>query len=213
MSNNRSPSPAKPARSGRPGYAAFLRGVSPMNAKMPVLKRCLEAAGFSDVRTLLSSGNVVFGAPPAPLDALERRVERAIAADMGRTFLTIIRSIEELQDLIAADPFARLPLAPGSKRIVTFLREAPARRPSLPVELDGARLLAIRGREVLSAYVPGPRGPVFMTLIEKTFGEQVTTRTWDTVRKVAAGYQPAAPAKPAARASARSARAPARARR
>ena len=31
-----------------------------MNAKMPALKKCFEAAGFSDVRTLLSSGNVVF---------------------------------------------------------------------------------------------------------------------------------------------------------
>jgi hypothetical protein len=41
------------------------------------------------------------------------------------------------------------------------------------------------GQEVFSAYVPSPRGPVFMTLIEKTFGKEVTTRTWDTVRKVA----------------------------
>ncbi len=39
-------------------YAAFLRGVSPMNAKMPELKRAFEAAGFQAVRTLLSSGNV-----------------------------------------------------------------------------------------------------------------------------------------------------------
>jgi uncharacterized protein (DUF1697 family) len=39
-------------------YAAFLRGVSPMNAKMPELKKCFEDAGFSEVRTLLSSGNV-----------------------------------------------------------------------------------------------------------------------------------------------------------
>ena len=46
-------------------YAAFLRGVSPMNAKMPELKRAFEAAGFGDVKTLLSSGNVVFDAPKA----------------------------------------------------------------------------------------------------------------------------------------------------
>ena len=38
---------------------------------------------------------------------------------------------------------------------------------------------------VFSAYVPGPHGPVFMTLIEKTLGKEVTTRTWDTVKKVA----------------------------
>jgi hypothetical protein len=41
----------------------------------------------------------------------------------------------------------------------------------------------MNGTEVFSAYVPSPRGPVFMTLIEKTFGTEVTTRTWDTVRK------------------------------
>jgi len=38
---------------------------------------------------------------------------------------------------------------------------------------------------VLGAYLPTPKGPVFMTLIEKTFGKDVTTRTWDTVAKVA----------------------------
>ena len=45
-----------------PRYAAFLRGVSPMNAKMPDLKAAFEAAGFTDVKTLLSSGNLVFTA-------------------------------------------------------------------------------------------------------------------------------------------------------
>ena len=41
------------------------------------------------------------------------------------------------------------------------------------------------GGEIYSAYVPSPKGPVFMTLIEKTFGKEQTTRTWDTVAKVA----------------------------
>jgi hypothetical protein len=36
-----------------------------------------------------------------------------------------------------------------------------------------------------SAYVPNPKGAAFMTLIEKTFGKAVTTRTWDTIAKVA----------------------------
>ncbi len=37
-------------------YVAFLRGISPMNLKMPELKRCFESAGFTEVKTLLSSG-------------------------------------------------------------------------------------------------------------------------------------------------------------
>lgn len=43
----------------------------------------------------------------------------------------------------------------------------------------------MRGAEIFSAYVPSPKGPVLMTLIEKTFGKEQTTRTWDTVAKVA----------------------------
>jgi hypothetical protein len=47
------------------------------------------------------------------------------------------------------------------------------------------RILALNGREIFTAYVPGPKGPVFMPLIEKSFGKDVTTRTWDTVKKCA----------------------------
>jgi uncharacterized protein (DUF1697 family) len=127
------------------GYAAFLRGVSPMNAKMPELVKVFEAAGFTDVRTVLSSGNVVFAAPAAPETALERKAEAAMKRRLGSAFPTIVRPIEALQRMLASDPW-------------------------------GA---------AFSAYGPSPRGPVFMALIERTFGKEVTTRTWDTVKKVA----------------------------
>lgn len=171
-------------------YAALLRGVSPMNAKMPELKRCFEAAGFTDVKTVLSSGNVVFGARAASEASLARRAEAAMEEGLGRTFLTIVRPLETLRKLLDSEPYAAFRLAPRSKRVVTFLREAPASRLSLPIELDGARILRAKGREIFSAYVPGPRGPVFMALIEKTFGQEVTTRTWETVEKVAADRPP-----------------------
>jgi uncharacterized protein (DUF1697 family) len=165
-------------------YAAFLRGVSPMNARMPEVGAAFEAAGFTAVRTVLSSGNVVFGAPAAAPALLERRVERALAARLKTPFPAVVRPVEELRALLAADPYAGLRLAKGAKRVVTFLRAPPRAAPRLPVEQDGARILRLRGGEVLSAYVPSPRGPVFMVLIERTFGKDVTTRTWHTVEKV-----------------------------
>jgi hypothetical protein len=55
----------------------------------------------------------------------------------------------------------------------------------LPIELDDARILHRRGGEVFSAYMPSPRGPVFVTLIEQALGKNLTTRTWETVMKVA----------------------------
>lgn len=167
-------------------YAALLRGVSPMNAKMPALKKCFEAAGFKDVRTLLSSGNVVFSAPRASESTLQRKIERAMQASLDRTFLTIVRPTRALTELLESDPYRAFRLRAGSKRVVTFLREVPTARLKLPIELHDARILAVVGREILSTYVPGPRGPVFMQLIERTFGQDVTTRTWDTVKKVAA---------------------------
>ena len=168
-----------------PRYVAFLRGVTPVNARMAELKRCFEAAGFTDVRTVLASGNVVFDARAAPESALERKAETAMARKLGRTFYSIVRPVKVLQELLDADPWAALRLPGNAKRVVTFLREPHGKKLSLPLEVDGARILAMNGREIFTAYVPSPRGPVFMTLIEKTFGKVVTTRTWDTVNKCA----------------------------
>jgi uncharacterized protein (DUF1697 family) len=165
-------------------HAAFLRGVSPMNAKMPELRKCFEAAGFADVKTVLSSGNVVFSARGAER-TLERKAEKAMSEQLGRAFLTIVRSLDTLREILESDPWAGFRLSPHSKRVVTFLREAPRVKLSLPIEVDGARILCVKGREVFTVYRPSPRGPVFMTLIEKTLGKEVTTRTWDTIRKVA----------------------------
>ena len=169
-----------------PRYVAFLRAVTPMNASMPALKRCFERAGFTNVRTVLSSGNVVFDARAASERALERKAEAAMAKEIGHTFLTIVRPVAALTRLIDADPYAAFRLPRDAKRVVTFLRGRHKGNLKLPIEVDGARILAVRRGEVFTAYVPSPRGAVFMRLIEKTFGTNVTTRTWDSVRKCAA---------------------------
>lgn len=166
-------------------YVAFLRGVSPMNAKMPELKRSFEAAGFSDVRTLLSSGNVVFSARTTSEETLERKAEKAMHATLGSAFGTFVRSASHLQQLIESDPYAEFDLPPNAKRIVTFLRQPFPSDIALPVERDGAGILKAIDREVFSVYVPTPKGPVFMSLLERTFGSEITTRTLDTVRKCA----------------------------
>ncbi|MGH7635776.1 MAG: DUF1697 domain-containing protein [Gemmatimonadaceae bacterium] len=164
-----------------PRYVAFLRGVMPTNAKMPALKKAFESAGFTDVATVLGSGNVVFSARTAAESTLERKAEAAMAKTLGRTFYTIVRPVETLQQLLDLDPYSGFRLAPNAKRVVTFARAAHRAPVALPIELDGARILAVVGREVFTAYVPTARTPVFMTLIAKTFGPDITTRTWDTV--------------------------------
>jgi len=156
-----------------------------MNCKMPALKAAFEAAGFTDVKTVLGSGNVVFDARSTSEQALQQKAEAAMQEHLGQAFITIVRPIEQLRKLLETDPYERFKVDPKAKRIVTFLRGRPKAKIALPVELDGARILSIKDREIFSAYLPTPKGPVFMTLIQKTFGKDLTTRTWDTVAKVA----------------------------
>lgn len=169
-----------------PRYAAFLRGVSPMNCAMPALKRCFEAAGFGDVRTLLSSGNVVFNARAASTDALARRAEKAMQQELGRTFETFVRPLGHLQRLVGSYPFARYRLPAMAKPLVIFLREPVAPALALPIEHADASVLECSGGEALAYYVPGPQGGAFMRVLERTFGKGITTRTLETVRRCSA---------------------------
>jgi hypothetical protein len=93
-----------------------------------------------------------------------------MAKHLDRSFHTIVRPADALHALIEADPYAVFDLPADAKRVVAFLRDPPTANLSLPIELDGAGILAMHGREIFSPYVPSAHGPVFMTLVEKTFG-------------------------------------------
>ena len=156
-----------------------------MNLKMVDFKLCLETAGYSNVKTVLSSGNAAFDSSSKSAAVIERQIEATFTKQLGRSFYTIVRSIEELQGLIESDPHSRFALPINAKRVVTLARRLPALKSRLPIKRDGAQILAVKHREAFSAYVPGPKGAVFMELIKATFGSAVTTRTWETVKKCA----------------------------
>jgi uncharacterized protein (DUF1697 family) len=156
-----------------------------MNLSMAELKRCLESAGFSDVKTVLASGNAALTSSDKSTAKVTKAIEDAMAKKLNRSFHTIVRPQDELAALVESDPYAGFELAPGAKRVVTFSRTAMKPKKALPLALDTAKILAAKGCEAFSAYVPSPQGPVFMRLIEATFGTDVTTRTWETVKKCA----------------------------
>jgi len=163
-------------------YAAFLRGVMPTNASMAALRAAFEAAGFKEVKTVLASGNVVFDSRATAIPVLEKKVEAAIEKGLGRRFLAIVRPVEELRRMLDHAPYLGR-AHPSANRIVTFVR-GPVAAPELPIERDGATLLHFDKDVLFSAYLPTPKGPVFMALIEKAVGKDQTTRTWQTIEKV-----------------------------
>jgi uncharacterized protein (DUF1697 family) len=121
-----------------------------MNCRMPALKAALERAGFTDVKTVISSGNAVFSSRATSESSLERKCEDAMEKHMKRRFLTIVRSIDHLEALLARDPFQHHHLPPDAKRNVTFLRAVPDPAPRLPVRMDAGAILAMEVRVVCS---------------------------------------------------------------
>lgn len=168
-----------------PRFTAFLRGVSPMNAKMPELKAAFESAGFANVRTVLASGNVVFDSERTDEREIERLAEEAMMRALGRSFYTVVRSCAHLAGVLATDWYDTHGIPPEAKRVITFMRESPVPRVPLPLTEAFASVLLVQGREAFSAYRPSGEGPVFMRLIEQAFGKDVTTRTMDTVARCA----------------------------
>lgn len=172
-------------------YAAFLRGINVGgNKKVPMteLKKCLEKLGCKNVKTLLNSGNVVFETDKTKPDVLRKKIETQIEKTFGFTSSTIIRSIDELQKLIDSDPFKGIKVTPATRLYVTLLSEKPTTKLKLPYTSPDRnfKILQASDTEVCSwLVVTADRGSVdAMGILEKEYGKNVTTRNWNTVKKL-----------------------------
>lgn len=100
-------------------WAGLLRAVNVggRTLTMAALRQSATDAGFTDVTTLLASGNLIFTAT-GPEAAVRERLEQAISADAGFTVEVLLRSKEQLASLLATNPF---PGGNGSQVLIGFL--------------------------------------------------------------------------------------------
>ena len=84
-------------------YAALLRGINVggHRVKMDRLRAIVGELGYSDVETLIASGNVLFSTETADTAALERQIEQHLEAELGYEVATFIRTADQLADVIA----------------------------------------------------------------------------------------------------------------
>jgi uncharacterized protein (DUF1697 family) len=149
-----------------PQYVALLRGISPLNPNMrnEKLRRVFQGLGFKKVRTVITSGNVLFESKSTNKKQLETRIEKAIQRQLGFFSTTIIRSELQLTRLTRRHPFGDMPDTTKSQHNATFLK---------------------RGGEVFTSIdITSPQAGNVMGQIEKEHGKEVTTRTWKTVGRI-----------------------------
>lgn len=173
------------------GYVAFLRGINVGGnnmVKMETLKTAFESMGFQQVKTILASGNVLFETATTDNDTLSKRIGDTLEKTVGFAISVIVHSIEEIEHLADTDPFRGIAVTPQTRLYVTFLSEKPKstlKIPYLSPEKD-FNILQVSDSEVCSVLtVSKERGTVdAMKILEKEFGRNITTRNWNTIRKI-----------------------------
>lgn len=90
-------------------YIALLRGIN-VGGKtiisMAELKVCFEKQGFTDVKTYINSGNVIFSAPKTKTDTLATQLETAIESSFKLPVRVLVKTAEQLRTIEAAVPKA-----------------------------------------------------------------------------------------------------------
>ena len=175
-------------------WVALLRGINVGGHRMikkDELQQIFEGCGFSDVRTVLASGNVVFSSERNDEAELQGTIETALEDCLGYRVDVMIRTIAYLNELVEMDPFARAANWDEVKLYVTFLTHRPEDVPVLPVDLgdQDALALGLNDREFFAVSRKGRDGRYgdFAPFMLKAFGKQpITTRNWRTVVKLAA---------------------------
>src|SRR5437867_147766 len=169
---------------------AFLRGMNVgghKSIKMSELARLFESLRLSNVKTVLASGNVLFESPETDAAILTRSIERGLRGALGYEVKVILRTTSQLQALVSLDPFEKVGSAPGVRLHITFLAaDANSTLPLPYVSPNGFEIIEKSAREVLSVVRPEGCTVDLMTFVEKEFGKASTTRTWNTVQKIAA---------------------------
>jgi uncharacterized protein (DUF1697 family) len=172
-------------------YVALIRGITPTNPNMSneKLRGVLEGLGLSNVRSVISSGNILFESLEKNSAKLERMIEKAFNKQLGITGITIVRSREELQELVDHNPFKDSPHNSKTYLTVTFFRSNPHLEFDLPYRPNG------KAYEIIATYdhvlcsvvdLTAAKTPDMMAWLERRFGKEITTRTWKTVERILA---------------------------
>jgi uncharacterized protein (DUF1697 family) len=167
---------------------ALLRGINVGRAKriaMADLRTLFEELGFTDVRTVLNSGNVVFGSPEHAPAAAAGAIEEALVQRLGVASRVTVLSAQELGVVLDGNPLVAQ--STDHARLVAFILSGPEQRKLLePLAgqdwAPGA--LAIGER---AAYIWCPTGVLdsaAATAVAKLLGDASTSRNWNTLLKL-----------------------------
>lgn len=175
-----------------PRYVALLRAINVggRTVKMSELCALFEQARLADVESVIASGNVLFSSRAADAAALETRIETALRKGLGYDVATFVRTADELDAVVAHDPFdPRDPVLDSHTLHVIFTRAAIDRSRAEQIVALGNDYdeLHVFGREVFwRTRGRSSDSAIKPSAFARAFGDPGTARNITTVRKLAA---------------------------
>ena len=167
-------------------YVALLRGINVGgNNKLPMadLREMFIAAGCAEVKSYIQSGNVIFKATRSEASEIPGIVGARIAATFGYRTPLLLRTVEQLGDVLQNNPFLT-DMETDDRHYVMFLdgEPDPARVESLDPNLSAPDRYELRGQEV---YLSLRAGAATTRLTNNYFDTKLRTistmRNWRTV--------------------------------
>jgi len=170
---------------------ALLRGVN-IGAKkriaMADLRTLVGDLGYGNARTLVNSGNVVFDMEDeSPNLDVAARIENALKDHHGLKVPVIVRTGEEMREIVARNPFPEVAATPKLLHVFFLGAEPEAARVEALQEVErGDDDFRVIGPELYLSVPNGLSGGTFSLLnLDRMLGVLTTSRNWNTVTKLA----------------------------
>lgn len=173
-----------------PVHVAMLRGINVgghKKIKMDQLRFSFEQLGFEHVQTYIQSGNVVFKSAKASPAALCKKIEAKIVDDFGHSVSVVVRTADEMQQVITGNPFLKQKGIDPEKLHVMFLSREPGADAVKQVAslTKGMEQVRCVGQE-LYLYLPNGVSESFVMKkpVDRLLGVVTTMRNWKTVNTI-----------------------------
>jgi uncharacterized protein (DUF1697 family) len=151
------------------------------------LRALFAELGLTSVRTYIQSGNVFFESEQTDRDALTRSIERHLRDALGYDVPVFLRTVPELEQILALDPFRAMDVTDDMRLCITFTADPIAPDLALPLysaKRDMAIVHTTDHEAFVVWYLIDGRPPANSSILEKALGARTTTRFFHTTAKI-----------------------------
>ena len=172
-------------------YIALLRGINVSGhhkIKMADLKLLFLNNGFSEVKTYIQSGNVIFKTNELNTDKIEQCIIMAVEKQFSYDIKVLVLTKKELSTIFNSNPFLERASIDISALCVTFLSAIPTQDKVTEIKELGLKNNDEFSLEKKNIYLHCPNGfgktKLTNNLFERKFKVNATTRNWKTITKL-----------------------------